>query len=71
MKLLICKGDEMKKKWYQQKTFWTNAAAAATAVVSLFAPEAYKGDIQSTVLAIFGMGQIFLRQGVEKNKDSQ
>lgn len=58
----------MKKKWYQQKTFWANLGALGTALVSIFAPEQMQGNLQSAALAIVGLGQIFMRQGVEKNK---
>lgn len=56
----------MKKKWYEQKTFWTGVGIVLTALwpallakdLALVKPE----------IVLAGLGLIFMRQGVENSK---
>lgn len=58
------------KPIYKQKTTWAAGAAFAMSIVSLFVDDpAIKAKIQEAFTTAIPLALIFLRQGVESNKE--
>ena len=57
----------MKKKWYQQKTFWTGLTMAVVPILSTFTSLTAE-QVMAIEASLMGLMGIFLRQGVENSK---